>query len=110
MLIADFSKAMENKDYKALSRCFAERCRMYDYCPAGAGEENYYIYGNRAVDMFYHNKFVLGGLTVYDPVIVDERTVNFYCSYGGVIIHAVATIENYDPKSGLIKELVIRPA
>lgn len=110
MMIADFSRAMENKDYKALSECFAEQCRLFDYCPAGTGEENFYIYGKRAVDMFYHNKFVLGGLSVKDPVIVDERTVNYYCIYGGVIIHAVATIESYDPKTGLIKELVIRPA
>ena len=110
MVIADFSKAMENKDYVALSKCFSEQCRLFDYCPAGVGKENFYIYGCKAVDMFYHNKFILGGLRVVDPVIVDERTVNFYCSYGGVIIHAVATIETYDPKNGLIKEMVIRPA
>ena len=109
MMIADFSRAMENKDHKALSDCFAEQCRLFDYCPAGVGKENFYIYGKRAVDMFYHNKFILRGLKIYDPVIVDERTVNFYCNYGG-IIHAVATIEAYDPKTGLIKELVIRPA
>ena len=45
-----------------------------------------------------------------DPFIVDERTVNFYATYGGVILHAVATIESYDHKTGLIQEMVIRPA
>ena len=44
------------------------------------------------------------------PRIVDERTVNFYISYGGIINHAVANIESYDSTTGLIKELVIRPA
>lgn len=110
MVIADFAHAMESKNYAALSGCFADNCRLFDYCPAGAGKENFYIYGRRAVDMFYHNKFILGGLSVQDPLIVNERTVNFYISYGGVVIHAVASIESYDPKSGLIKEMVIRPA
>lgn len=110
MMIVDYSRAMVNKDYVALSDCFAEQCRLFDYCPAGVGKENFYIYGSKSVDMFYHNKFVLGGLTIVDPVIVDERTVNFYCNYGGIIIHAVASIEAYDPKSGLIREMVIRPA
>lgn len=110
MVIADYTNAMESKNYTALANCFAEQSRLFDYCPAGIGRENFYIYGRNAVDMFYHNQFVLGGLTVVDPVIVDERTVNFYCSYGGVILHAVAMIESYDPKTGLIKEMVIRPA
>ena len=53
---------------------------------------------------------MLGGLSIQDPMIVDERTVNYYASYGGPIVHVIATIESYDPKSGLIKEMVIRPA
>jgi hypothetical protein len=110
MIIADYAHAMENKDYVALSNCFADYCRLFDYCPGGMGRENFYIYGRKAVDMFYHNKFILGGLSVMDPVIVDERTVNFYVNYGGAIVHALASIEAYDPKSGLIKEMVIRPA
>lgn len=110
MLIADFSRAMENKDYVALSNCFAARCFLFDHCPSAAGKENYHIYGSKAIEMFYHNKFVLGGLSVSDPVIVNERTVNYFCSYGGVIIHVQATIELYDQKTGLIKEMIIRPA
>lgn len=110
MIIKQFSDAMVSKDYIALSMCFDNMCRLFDYCPAGIGKENFYIYGRTAVDMFYHNKFILGGLSVFDPVIVDERTVNFYVSYNGTIIHAVASIEAYDPKSGLIREMVIRPA
>ena len=110
MIIADFSKAMLNKDYVALSDCFAEQCRLFDYCPTGAGQENFYIYGKKAVDMFYHNKFILGGYSILDPRIENERTLNFYCSFRGVVIHAVATIELYDYQSGLIKEMVIRPA
>ena len=110
MVIADYTNAAESKDYVALSNCFSDHCRLFDYCPAGIGQENFYIYGRKAVDMFYHNKFVLGGLTVMDPVIVDERTVNFYANYGGMVLHAVASIESYDSKTGLIKEMVIRTA
>lgn len=110
MMIADFVKAMENKDYQGMARCFAEGCRLFDYCPAVMGRSNSFIYGPRAVDMFYHNKFILGGFYIKDPMIEDERTANFYASYGGPIVHVMVTIENYDPKTGLIKEMVIRPA
>ena len=102
--------AMQAGDYVALSECFAPNGRLFDYCPAATGQDNSFIYGPRAVDMFYHNKFVLGGLSIQDPMIVDERTVNYYASYGGPIVHVVANIESYDPKSGLIREMVIRPA
>ncbi|MEF9972165.1 MAG: hypothetical protein RRY47_04380 [Oscillospiraceae bacterium] len=110
MIIADYVNAMLNKDYKALSECFSENCRLFDYCPPESIAENYYIYGKWAVDMFYHNKFVLGGLSVLDPRIMDERTVNLYINYGGSVNHAIANIESYDPQTGLIKEMVIRPA
>lgn len=109
MLIADFIHAMEKKDYKAMSQCFASQCRLFDYCTP-EGTPNFFVYGRRAMDMFYHNKFILGGLSVSSPRIVDERTVNFYISYGGIINHAVANIESYDSSTGLIKEMVIRPA
>ena len=110
MIVNEFVTALQNKDHVALSRCFTEECRLFDYCPASTGQDNSFIYGPRAVDMFYHNKFILGGLSIQDPMIVDERTVNYYASYGGPIVHVIATIESYDPKSGLIKEMVIRPA
>ena len=50
-----------------------------------------------------------------DPRVVDERTVNFYADYNGVVVHAVATIENCNDGScaldnSLIQEMVIRPA
>lgn len=110
MIIADYRDALLNKDYKALSECFSSHCRLFDYCPHGAGQNNFYINGREAIDMFYHNKFILGGYSIVDPIIVDERTLNFYGYYGGVIIHAQASIESYDPESGLIKEMVVRPA
>lgn len=110
MMIKDFADAMVNKDYVALSECFCDQSRLMDYCPAGKGQSNFFVYGDKAINMFYHNRFVLGGYAVYDPEIVNERTVNFYATYGGIILHAVASIEEYDKKTGLIQELVIRPA
>ena len=110
MILADFASAMERKDYVGMAKCFAVNSRLFDYCPGGLGKENFHIYGSLAIEMFYHNQFILGGLSVYDALIDSERTTNFYISYGGTIIHATATIEAYDPKSGLIREMVIRPA
>lgn len=110
MIIADYKKALETKDFKALSECFADNCRLFDYCPLGAGQPNSFIYGRKAVDMFYHNKFYLGGLSFSDARIIDERTLDFYGNYGGALVQGVATIETFDPETGLITDLVIRPA
>lgn len=110
MIIADFTKALVNKDYVALSKCFSDKSRLFDYCPSGMGKENFFVCGDKAVEMFYHNKFILGRLSVQDAVITNERSANFYINYGGPVIHAQATIESYDPNTGLISEMVIRPA
>lgn len=110
MMIQSYVSAMKKKDYDALAQCFSDKCSLFDYCPAVVGKDNAFLYGKRAVDMYYHNKFILGGQSIHDPMIVDDRTVNLYMSYAGAIVHCKATIESYDPSSGLIKEMVIRPA
>ena len=110
MMIHDFVTALTSKDFVRLSKCFSEDCRLVDYGPACVGKENSFIYGQNAVNMFYHNKFVLGSHAVQSPLINSERSVNFYTDYGNnSIAHVVATIETYDASSGLIKEMVIRP-
>lgn len=110
MLIAEVANSLVNKDYVGLAQCFTDKCRLFDYCPSYIGKENFHLYGARAVEMFYHNQFVLKGLQAYDPVMEDERTTNLYLSYGGTIIHAKAVIEKYSPTDGKIMELMITPA
>ena len=100
MVINDFVSAMQSKDHEALAACFAEECRLFDYCPSVVKR---------------HNKFMFGGFGMLDPRVVNERTVNFYADYNGTIIHALAQIENCTDGScslddSLIRELVIRPA
>lgn len=115
MIIDTFIEAMKNKNFEALAECFTEECRLFDYCPQEAGREGFFVYGKRAIDMFYHNQFVLSGFSISDPRVVDDRTVNFYANYGGVIVHALATIETCNGEScslqnSLISDMVIRPA
>ncbi len=110
MIIADLMYAMRDKNHEALAACFSDTCRLFDYCPQGIGRNNSFLYGSRAVDMYYHHMFVLGGLSILDPRIENERNINFYSSYAGVIVHAIASIETYDAETGRIKEMVIRPA
>ena len=110
MLINDFVDAMQKKDYVALSRCFADHCQVYDYCPSCVGKANSYVYGASAVEMFYHNKFVLDGLSLTHPDVETPESANFYISYGGFYMHATACIEKFDRKSRLISVMVIRPA
>lgn len=110
MVIDDFKKALENKDYKLLAECFANRSRLFDYCPSTAGLNNFYIYGSKAIDMFYHNKFVLGGLEYYDVQVRSETVIDFYGKYSGNLIHAVGGIQDFDEETGLIRNMVILPA
>ena len=74
MIVNEFVAALQNKDHVALSQCFTEECRLFDYCPSLVGRESAFIYGKRAIDMYYHNAFVLGGFSIMDPRVVDDRT------------------------------------
>ena len=94
MVINDFVSAMQSKDHEALAACFAEECRLFDYCPSVVKRQNSFLFGRNAIEMYYHNKFMFGGFGMLDPRVVNERTVNFYADYNGTIIHALAQIEN----------------
>ena len=115
MVINDFVSAMQSKDHEALAACFAEECRLFDYCPSVVKRQNSFLFGRNAIEMYYHNKFMFGGFGMLDPRVVNERTVNFYADYNGTIIHALAQIENCTDGScslddSLIRELVIANA
>ena len=114
MVINDFVSAMQSKDHEALAACFAEECRLFDYCPSVVKRQNSFLFGRNAIEMYYHNKFMFGGFTMRDPRIVNERTVT---STRLQRHHhpRLAQIENCNDgvcslDDSLIKELVIRPA
>ena len=50
MIVNEFVAALQNKDHVALSQCFTEECRLFDYCPSLVGRESAFIYGKRAID------------------------------------------------------------
>lgn len=108
-MIEKVIEAMLKKDYVSLSKCFAQKCRYFDYCPIGTKKENYHIYGSAGIEMFFHNKFVFNIFSISDPIIDDENTANYLVSYGGTYLHVQAKAEQYSD-DGLIQELVVRPA
>lgn len=110
MVLADLAQAMERKDYMALSKCFTEDAQLFDYCPALAGKDSFHVCGRRAIEMFYHNRFFLGGLAVRSAQVESDREASLYISYGQDARYAVATIEDLDAEGGLIRKLAIRPA
>ena len=109
MMIWDYINAMENKDYVALSKCFSENCRLFDYCPGNIGQENFFIYGQRAIDMFYHNRFLFRHFRITDARIVSDTQAYYYAVYDGYHVRALATITEFS-SDGLIERLVVRPA
>lgn len=115
MVINDFVSAMQNKDHQALAACFAQECRMIDYCPSTAQRQNSFVYGRNAIEMFFHNKFMFNGFGMLDARVINESTVNFHVDYNGTIVYALAQVESCNDGSctldgSLIRELVIRPA
>lgn len=112
MNINDFVEGMMNKDHEKLASCFGRFCRYIDYCPSMADRENVFLYGANAIEMYYHNKFMFNGFTMHDPHVVDERTVNFYVDYNGIMVQAIAEIGGYVDEDGetKINELIIRPS
>ena len=55
MVINDFVSAMQSKDHEALAACFAEECRLFDYCPSVVKRQNSFLFGRNAIEMYYHN-------------------------------------------------------
>lgn len=110
MILADLVQAMEHKDYAALSDCFTEEALLFDYCPSLRGKDCFFLCGRPAIEMFYRNQFILGGLAIQAACVESDRSARFYLSYGHDSACAQATIEDLDDETGLIHKLLIRPA
>ncbi len=107
-MIEKYIETILSNDYKALAKCFAPDCRYLDYCPQTIGKANYHLYGQKGVEMFFHNKMTFHTLSITDYVIEDERHANFFVSNRGYYIYARVTIEKFSPE-GLIEILTVRP-
>lgn len=108
-MIKKVMNALADKDFKTLAACFSENCKYFDYCPACNGEDNYFVYGNDCVEMFFRNRFTFEHLVVSDPVIEDDNTASYFGAYSGPYVFARFRIEEYD-ENGLIKKVVVHPA
>ncbi len=115
-MIQKFIDAMQAGDYMALSACFTENGRLFDYCPVGKGNHsgsqhvcNFFVHGQKAIEMFFHNKFFFRAISIADPVINDDRSADYFVSYNGEYVYARAQIESFGP-DGLIQDLVVRLA
>ncbi len=108
-MIRSVMEAMTNKDWAALAACFEEDGKLFDYCPSCNGKENWFAVGSDGIMMFYHNRFSFEHLAVYDPVVEDENTANFFGAYDGPFIYARLKIEEYGG-NGLIKKAIVTPA
>lgn len=108
-MISKVMDALVNKDFKALSECFAKDCRYFDYCPSLNGNDNYFVYGSEAVEMFFRNRFVHNHFEVASPVIEDDRCASFFGYYDAPFAYAKARIEEVD-ENGLIAKFVVSPA
>lgn len=109
-MISKVVNALLERDYRALGSCFSENCTYFDYCPALNGDQNYYIYGNVCIEMFFREKFASKRYRIAEPIIESARRASFFCEYNdGPYIFARMDIEEFD-NMGLIKKAVIHPA
>ena len=108
-MIEKVMKALTEKDYIALAKCFSENCMYFDYCPSLNDMPNSFIYGNDCMEMYFQLKFVTGEFEVAEPLVENENRASFFGAYNGPYIYARLEIEEYD-SSGLIKKAVVHPA
>jgi hypothetical protein len=108
-MIRKIIRALTEKDYIALSQCFSENCKYFDYCPSQNGEANYFVYGSDCVEMFFRNRFTFDYLDVAEPVFEDENTATYFGAYNGPFVYARLKIEEYD-ENGLAKKVLVTPA
>ncbi len=101
-------KALTEKDYDTLAKCFSENCTYVDYCPSLTDMPNSFIHGNACMEMYFKMKFLSGDFEVAEPVIESENRATFFVAYNGPYIYAGLNIEEYDG-SGLIKKAVVHP-
>ena len=108
-MIENVMKALVEKDFKALATYFSEDCKYFDYCPACNGEQNYFVYGNDCIEMFFRNRFTFEYLEVAEPIIEDANTASYFGAYCGPYVFARFRIEEFND-DGLIKKVVVHPA
>ena len=106
-MIQNYIDAMLKQDNIALAECFYSNARLFDYCPGENNMQNFHVCGKTAIEMFFLNKFFFNIIKISDPVITDEKTADYFVSYGGQYRHVQARIEAVvDDK---IAVLVVRP-
>lgn len=100
---------MYKRDYYGMAECFAQDCKYHDYCPSLNGKDNYFVYGRKAVEMFFRNRFVHNRFDIASPKIENENEATFFGSYEGPFVFARLRIEGVD-ENGLITKVVISAA
>lgn len=101
--------ALESQDYLTLSQCFARDGQYIDYCPGLNGDQNYFVYGREAIEMFFRNRFVNMRFVVGSVRAESASEGTYFGSYHAPYVYARVRIEKTDD-SGLVEKLVVTPA
>ncbi|MBR6951200.1 MAG: hypothetical protein IKH56_05675 [Oscillospiraceae bacterium] len=107
-MINKVMKALYEKDYVGLAECFSPECKYMDYCPSLNGNENYFVYGKEAVEMFFRNRFVHKHFEIASPRVEDSDTATFFGYYDAPFVYARLRIEKRDEQGKIVK-LVVSP-
>lgn len=107
-LIEKYIDALQKCDSHALSELFEQEGTLCDYCPNGANQQEYHIYGKAAIDMFFKNKFIFRQYLISEAEIINDNQAKFIACISGYFVMAIATIRGIT-ENGLITKLTIRP-
>ena len=108
-MIGKILEALCAADETALSRCFAEDGKLYDYCPCVNGGEAHIVYGREGIELLYRSLFAVRRLTAAEPAADGADTGTFFGSYDGPWVYARVTVTERD-ETGLVRRAVIAPA
>ena len=108
MVIEKVVESLIAKDFKGFSNCFTADAQIDDICLEYVGKPNWCTCGKCAIEMFYHNKFVLGGFSAREGAVVNESKATIITNYRGKDVVAKIRISLND--NGLIDKMIIKPA
>lgn len=109
-MIDELIDCIKTKDYKSLASLFENdrHVEYIDYCPSCVGYDNFYIYGNNAIEMFFRNKFYNNTFYIAEEQKIDNCSATFFGCYNDRFCYCRITIENYTQEGKIVKA-VVRP-
>ena len=106
--VEQYIEAVKNKDFQKLGELFTPDGHYCDYCANGTQQNEYHLYGQEAITMFFRNKFLFCQYSILEPVILNHYQAEFIAQFGNYCVMAIVSLQQIT-SDGHIRRLTVRP-